>query len=136
MIPKLQDDLMQDLEEVETEPSLTYKMDLERNRIIGYCDDLEAVKQAIYKIIYTERYDYVIYSWDYGIELKELFGESVSYVIPELQIRITEALMADDRIQNVYNFEFNTVKKNMVFVTFSVDTTIGTIDNLEMEVNY
>lgn len=136
MIPKLQDDLMQDLEEVETEPSLTYKMDLERNRIIGYCDDLEAVKQAIYKIIYTERYDYVIYSWDYGIELKELFGEPVSYVIPELQIRITEALMADDRIQNVYNFEFNTVKKNMVFVTFSVDTTIGTIDNLEMEVNY
>lgn len=136
MIPKLQDDLMQDLEEVETEPSFTYKMDLERNRIIGYCDDLEAVKQAIYKIIYTERYDYVIYSWDYGIELKELFGEPVSYVIPELQIRITEALMADDRIQNVYNFEFNTVKKNMVFVTFSVDTTIGTIDNLEMEVNY
>lgn len=136
MIPKLQDDLMQNLEEVETEPSLTYKMDLERNRIIGYCDDLEAVKQAIYKIIYTERYDYVIYSWDYGIELKELFGEPVSYVIPELQIRITEALMADDRIQNVYNFEFNTVKKNMVFVTFSVDTTIGTIDNLEMEVNY
>lgn len=136
MIPKLQDDLMQDLEEVETEPSITYKMDLERNRIIGYCDDLEAVKQAIYKIIYTERYDYVIYSWDYGIELKELFGEPVSYVIPELQIRITEALMADDRIQNVYNFEFNTVKKNMVFVTFSVDTTIGTIDNLEMEVNY
>lgn len=136
MIPKLQDDLMQDLEEVETEPSLTYKMDLERNRIIGYCDDLEAVKQAIYKIIYTERYDYVIYSWDYGIELKELFGEPVSYVIPELQIRITEALMADDRIQNVYNFEFNTVKKNMIFVTFSVDTTIGTIDNLEMEVNY
>lgn len=136
MIPKVQDDLMQDLEEVETEPSLTYKMDLERNRIIGYCDDLEAVKQAIYKIIYTERYDYVIYSWDYGIELKELFGEPVSYVIPELQIRITEALMADDRIQNVYNFEFNTVKKNMVFVTFSVDTTIGTIDNLEMEVNY
>lgn len=136
MIPKLQDDLMHDLEEVETEPSLTYKMDLERNRIIGYCDDLEAVKQAIYKIIYTERYDYVIYSWDYGIELKELFDEPVSYVIPELQIRITEALMADDRIQNVYNFEFNTVKKNMVFVTFSVDTTIGTIDNLEMEVNY
>lgn len=136
MIPKLQDDLMQDLEDVETEPSLTYKMDLERNKILGYCDDLEAVKQAIYKIIYTERYDYVIYSWDYGIELKELFGEPVSYVIPELQIRITEALMADDRIQNVYNFEFNTVKKSTVFVTFSVDTTIGTIDNLEMEVNY
>ena len=38
-------------------------------KIIGMCDDYEAMKQAIFKIINTERYRYLIYDWNYGIEL-------------------------------------------------------------------
>jgi phage baseplate assembly protein W len=128
------DDIMKDLDET-SEPSYTYKLDTERDRIIDYCDNLEAVKQAIYKILGTERYDYVIYSQNYGIELEELIGEPTSYVIPELERRITEALMQDDRILAVYDFEFDTPKKNVVTVTFSVDTDFGTTE-IEREVEY
>jgi hypothetical protein len=56
-------------------------------------------------------------------------------VIPELERRITEALMQDDRITDVYNFEFDTPKKNVVTVTFNVDTQYGTTD-IELEVDY
>ncbi|MFQ8776837.1 MAG: DUF2634 domain-containing protein [Roseburia sp.] len=28
------------------------------------------MKQAIYNILNTERYQYIIFSWDYGVELR------------------------------------------------------------------
>ena len=47
-----------------------------------------------------------MYSWDYGVELADLFGEPVSYVCPELERRITEALLQDGRIEGVDGFSF------------------------------
>ena len=61
MIPSTVGFLDKDFE-VEEQPSFTYKMQTEDNFVRGYTDGLEAVKQAIYKIIMTERYQYVIYS--------------------------------------------------------------------------
>lgn len=136
MIPNLNldDDILEDLDE-KSDPSYTYKMDKENYRILDYCDGLEAVKQAVYKILNTERYDYTIYSQNYGIELEELFGEPTSYVIPELERRIIEALSMDDRIEEVYNFDLNTTSKGIVAVTFHVDTIHGST-KIDMEVEY
>lgn len=136
MIPQanIEDDILEDLEQRE-EPSLTYQLDMESYRITSYCDGIEAIKQAIYKILNTERYEYPIYSWDYGIELEELLGEPTSYVIPELERRITEALMQDERILEVSDFEFDMPKKNIITVTFLVETDLGTIQ-IEKEVEY
>ncbi|MBA4688706.1 MAG: DUF2634 domain-containing protein [Candidatus Galacturonibacter soehngenii] len=136
MIPNLNldDDILEDLNE-KNDPSYTYKMDKENYRILDYCDGLEAVKQAVYKILNTERYDYTIYSQNYGIELEELFGEPTSYVIPELERRIIEALSMDDRIEEVYNFDLNTTSKGIVAVTFHVDTIHGST-KIDMEVEY
>ena len=89
-------------------PTKTYKMTLDdANRISGYTDEQEAMKQAIYKIIRTERYRYIIYDWNYGIELEDLFGMPVSYCVPEIERRVTEALLQNIRINEVNNFEFN-----------------------------
>ena len=78
------------------QPSKTYKMNLYTGeRVQGYTDGLEAIKQAVYKILNTERYSYIIYSWNYGIELKDLFGQAMSYVCPELERRVTEAPTQD-----------------------------------------
>ena len=84
--------------EVVEQPSLCPRMIVESERIIGQCDDVEAIKQAIYNILNTERYQYIIFSWDYGVELKDLFGKPIDYVMPEVERRITEALVQDDRI--------------------------------------
>lgn len=113
--------------EIKQQPSKTYKIDLDKNKIRGYIDELEAVKQAVYKILNTERYKYLIYSWNYGIELADLFGEPIPYVYSELKRRISEALTQDDRIESVDAFSF-TNKKGVVLATFTVHTIYGDID--------
>ena len=110
------------------EPSLTYSLNYSDNgQIKGYIDELEAMKQAIYKIINTERYKYIIYSWNYGIELADLFGKPLPYVYAEIQRRIEEALLVDDRISKVYDFEFSN-SRGEVLVKFKVDTIFGEIE--------
>lgn len=120
--------------EMEEQPSYTHKMRLDDKRIIGYAENIEAVKQSAYKILGTERYQYVMYSWDYGLETLDLFGEPVSYVCPELERRITEALTCDDRIESVSNFEFDTLVKGIVKAAFTVHTVFGDTA-MEKEVN-
>lgn len=109
--------------EYETHPDLTYK--LTDKRVAGCVDGHEAYKQAVAKILATERYEYLIYSWNYGIELKDLFGQPIPYVVPELQRRITEAIMQDDRTESVGNFKFDTSKFGVVTVTFKVTSIYG-----------
>lgn len=134
MIPATVGFLDQDFE-VKERPSMTYKMDLDTGQIRGRADGLEAVKQAIYKVLMTERYQYIMYSWNYGIELLDLYGEPVTYVCPELKRRITEALLGDDRIRSVDSFGFEFPKKRKVHVTFTVHTVFGDVQ-AEREVDF
>lgn len=101
---------------------------LDGNRIIGTCDNLNSVKQSVFKILNTERYKYLVYSWNYGIELNDLYGKSPMYVCPELERRVKEALFQDDRITDVGDFEFNTSKKGVISVTFTVHTLFGDLN--------
>jgi hypothetical protein len=126
------DDLQPDFE-IETQPSKAFKINFDKHRMIGFTDGIEAVIQAIFLILNTERYEHVIFSWDYGIELVDLFGQPIPFVLPELKRRITEALLQDDRIESVDNFNFE-VTKRQVNVNFNVGTIFGII-NAEKVVN-
>lgn len=126
-------DLEYDQMEVVEEPSKTFRMDMANNKMLGKADELEALKQAIYLRLSIEKYEHLIFSSDYGIELEDLFGEPVTYVIPELQRRITEELLKDDRINNVDDFTF-TESKGSVAASFIVYTIFGDIDQ-ELEVD-
>lgn len=133
MIPQTIGLLEQDFE-VEEEPSRTYQMKNGDQRICGMVEGVEAVKQAAFKILNTERYQHIIYSWDYGIETMDLYGEPVSYVCPELERRITEALTCDSRITEVTDFEFEIVRKGVVLATFTIHTVYGAA-RMEREVD-
>ena len=117
-----------------TMPSKQHRMNLDNNRIFGICDNLEAVKQSVFKILNSERYKYLIYSWNYGIELMDLYGKSPTFVCPEIERRVKDALVQDDRITSVDEFEFDISKKGVVSVTFTVHTLFGDLDE-EMVVN-
>lgn len=122
--------------EVEERPTKTYYMNLDKNRVSGLTDGQAAMKQAIYKILQTERYQYPkIYSDNYGVELWGLIGQPIAYVVPEIERRITEALTWDERITKVYNFSFE-IQKKSVAVKFYADTVFGTveIDNFEVAI--
>ena len=104
----------------------TYAMKINKNLIKGNIEKVESMKQAVYKILNTERYQHVIYSWNYGIELKRLIGKPINYVKAELERLITEALTQDSRIKSVDNFIFEDTKdKNVVQVIFTVNTEFG-----------
>lgn len=126
------DNVLNNIEDEIEQTSRTYYLDVEKNQLSGYCDGIEAMKQTIYCILNTQRFEHLIYSWNYGIELKHLIGENVTYVIPELERVITEALLQDTRIIEVNKFEFK-IEKNVVMVKFNVVTNVGEI-SIEQEV--
>ena len=127
MIPSINNILSTDLI-VERQPTKTYKLDIKNNIVNGYCDNLESMTQVVYKILNTERYANIMYSWNYGIELLDLFGQPIDYAVAELKRRITEALLQDDRIQSVDDFEYSVDRKD-VFLTFTVHTIFGDIQS-------
>ncbi|GKU75652.1 DUF2634 domain-containing protein [Paenibacillus sp. L3-i20] len=118
---------------VEQQPSHTWKIDFENGRVLGVIDDLQAIQQAAIKILHTERYDHTTYSFDYGIELRSLLGQSPSFVRADLLRRIEEALLQDERIRSIANLSIEGTGDQM-HVTFSVITDFGSFD-MEREVN-
>jgi len=123
MIPRSRIDIELSPEE-SIETSRTYKMS--GSRIQGYTDGLDALKQAIYKVLNTERYEYPIYSFNYGIELENLLGKDPVYVQIELKRRIRECLLRDDRITEVDNFKFE-VNGDEIKCTFDVHSIFGNL---------
>lgn len=125
------DNLIADFDELIL-PSKTWKIDFDKNLVTVNITDLEAVRQAAYLILSTERYEYIIYSDQYGSEFIDLFGENQAYVMSEVKRRITEALTYDDRITSVDNFEFTRTKRGL-YVTFTISCDVGKF-NAETEV--
>lgn len=116
-----------------TIPSKTYYINRNTNRISGYIDDKDAIVQAIYLILSTERYESVIYNWYYGTEFDSLVGKDRDFVKSELKRRIAEAILEDDRILDVTDFDIS-FNKDVANVVFLVETNIGDI-NINWEVN-
>lgn len=128
MIPRLSDITIGQPIEIVQQPSLTYKADFQTGVISKSIDSLEAMEQAIHKILHTERYEHAIYNWNYGLELADLYGKPRAYVYSELKRRIKEALMQDDRITEVENFVFEKPERGGVMVRFTIHTIFGDID--------
>lgn len=114
-------------------PSRTYKIDFDAGRVGGFCDSTEAMKQAIYKILQTERFEFLIYSWNYGIELNAVVGKSYQVFASEIRRVIREALLADSRITDVVDFEVVQIDKRTASVKFTAETIFGEIP-IEREV--
>ncbi len=108
----------------DTETSQTYKITSENVR--GYINELEALKQAIYKVLNTERYEYPIYSFSYGIDTESLAGKDSTYVRIELKRRIQECLLQDERIRTVDNFQFSS-EGDVLTCAFDVTSMYGNL---------
>lgn len=121
------------LQEDERMPSYTPKIDFERNRIMGTIDNIDAMEQAIYLILQTERYESIIYNWYYGVEFDTLIGKSRELITSELERRIREALTEDDRINRISDFEIEFTSDKAI-ISFTVDTIFGDIEISEWEV--
>lgn len=100
----METDLVLDIDEIEEEvkqETRTYNIDFLNGRIDGMIDGSDALEQAIRKILMTERYKNLIYSEDYGCEIKDtmMSNENTdSFLEAEIPVLIQEALLEDERI--------------------------------------
>lgn len=126
----------QDVEVIEQKDmtSRTYKINFATGRVGGFVDGTDAMKQAILKIIQSERFQYLIYSWNYGIEMNSIAGKSYQVIASEIKRIIREALLEDRRITDVYNFKISQVDKRTMAVEFTASTVFGEVD-IETEVS-
>lgn len=108
-------------------PTKTYFMNLDPANIRGFADGLASMRQVVYLTLNTERFVYLAFSGNYGLELRDLFGMPLSYVMPELQRRVAEALTWDSRIRAVDGFTFEP-NGHSLRVTFTVHTDFGDLD--------
>lgn len=134
-----EDDELESDFEVETEPSYTYAMmipddEVSESSIVGKIDDIDAKQQAIMKILNTERYEHEIYSWDFGIETRDLYGMDMLYVMSEIKTRIFDAITQDDRFESVENFVIEKTGKKSIHCTFTVIASDG--EEISSEFDY
>lgn len=108
------------------QPDLTFHI-VEQRIITGMADGLEAVRQAIEICLNTERYEHMIYTWDYGVELHPLIGQDVAYCCPEIARRVQDALLQDERILSVDEWRFEK-EGHTIIVSFTVHTIYGDVD--------
>jgi len=109
-------------------PSKTYAIDFVTGDIGGELDGIDAIKQYIVKAIKTARFRFSIYDTDYGSEIDDLIGQDVSIALLETEIPrvIEEAILYDDRVISVYDFEL-TREGDRLYVSFYVETAESTI---------
>ena len=115
-----------DVMEFTEDTSLTYAINNDTLKIAGKNDRLDSMVQAIQLLLNTQVDKYIIYSMErkYGWDYEDLIGMPATYCVPEIERRVTEALLLDTRITDVGNFEFE-VNKNTIHVTFQVGTIFG-----------
>ena len=109
-------------------PSRTYRADFAAGRIDGFTDGREAMEQAIYQILHTERFAWPIYSWKYGAELGRLPGRSVRVAQGERPRLLREALTQDARITGVRDVTVTQSGKREALVHFTAETVFGDVD--------
>lgn len=111
---------------VESMPSLTWYINKDTNRIQGTVDNYDAVVQAVQVILNVERFRWQIYSPYSGMQWRGLIGEDHGYVAAELQRRIRDALMMDDRITGIKDFKYS-IADDVLTASLTVTTVYGDV---------
>ena len=117
-------------------PNRTFKMNTDVKRFSGKIDEENtesAIRQAVFCMLNTQRYNSEIFSTNYGFEFQDLIGQDVDYICAVLPSRIKEALTMDDRIEDVTDFDIS-VKNKSVFAKFTVVTADEDVE-IDTEVN-
>lgn len=112
----------------EQQPSRTWRIDKQTNRIRGETEGREAVQQAVDILLNVERFRHQIFQPYSGMEWDGLIGQDPGYAAAELQRRVTEALTMDNRIRGISDFRYTVQGQNLT-ATFTVDTVYGAIQS-------
>ncbi len=115
------------VKEAAEKPSRTYKLNLDKGRIVGKVDGIEAVNQAIRKALITPRFKCLIYDNQYGCELEDAViakDASAGYVQATAEGFVKDALKPDTRILSIEDFAVE-LKGDEAYFSFTANTIFG-----------
>ena len=90
-----------------------------------------ALEVWIYKALKTERFEYLAYSWQYGIELRPFIGKvmGVQERYSELRRVITECLMVNPYIRSIDSFSITPENRaELIRVHITLTTVYGEVE--------
>lgn len=87
--------------------------------------NLQTIAQAVRFALETERFKYPIMGSNFGSIFDDLIGTDYDYIRSEIAKRITDALLIDDRIADVRDFEYTKGDNSAMTVSCVVETVLG-----------
>ena len=111
----------------QSQPGLTWWRDPQTNRIVGQVDGFKAVAQAVEVMLSVVRFRWQIYKPFFGVTWDGLIGLDVGSVAAELQRRVREAVMIDDRVTGVSVYSYTFDGDNLT-ANITVNTVFGPVN--------
>lgn len=107
-----------------------YEIDFKTGKLTGrVVDGAEAVAVWAWLCIQTMRYEYMLYSHEYGCELSDLIGQRYSpdYTTALAKWMVEDALKVNEHISGVEDFEC-TEERGQLHLKFTLLTDFGDIE--------
>ena len=109
------------------QPPREYELDLSTGQLTGrIVEGLDAIKVWVWNCLKTERYRYPIYSWQYGCEYEQYFGEIVpdDWLQGDCKTETEEALRVNPWITGITDFEAS-MEGSHLRLSFTLETAFG-----------
>ena len=92
-------------------------------------EGVEALKVWVYKAIKTNRFEFEIYTWDYGSEITELIGKGFtsSLIISEVERYVKEALLINEYIVAINSIKVS-ITDDILFIELALETIYGEVE--------
>lgn len=129
LFPFISTEDIKDLEPDTVKVPIEYEYDFENNCLTGKkVQGIEAIKIWILKALKVERYQYLVYSHDYGVELEGYIGKSYDNALIQCDLAssIEEALKINPYIKGIEEFE-STFKDEVLACKFRAITDFGEV---------
>ena len=85
-----------------------YGLDFETGQLTGeIVEGIEAIKVWIWLCLHTQRFRWPIYSWDYGADLEQYIGQSITeeFLNADCEDEVREALLVNPYIEDIEDFK-------------------------------
>lgn len=106
---------------------IEYGMDFETGQLTGLkVEGIEAVKVWVWNCLHTQRFRHAIYSWDYGADIEQYIGVTVTqeYLETDCRDEVEDTLKVNPYIQGISEF-YATITDDKLYMRFLINTTFG-----------
>lgn len=109
-------------------PNNEWIVDFEDGGNISPESNLETIVQAVRFALGTGRFKHPIMGANFGTIFDDLIGTDYDYIRSEISRRIMDALLIDDRILDVRDFQYTLGDNSAMTVSCTVETVLGNVN--------